>query len=207
MIEYKKGNIFNSKCQVLVNPVNTVGVMGAGLALQFRLVFPKMFERYKELCEKSLFHPGQLWLWTCSSRWAVLNFPTKKHWKDWSESYLIEAGLEKFLKTYRDRGIQSVAFPILGTGKGGLKRNIVIPLMEKYLGQVNAHVEIWDWDETIPDYLYEEFKSYYSQDGNTFDRIVLDCKNFDQLSQRRGVSKEKISKEIQAKLGIETYEG
>ena len=81
MIKEIKGNIFNSKCQALVNTVNCVGVMGKGIALECKLRFPGMFEKYKEFCDTKKIRPGILQLWKNSKPW-VLNFPTKMHWKD-----------------------------------------------------------------------------------------------------------------------------
>ena len=206
MIEYKTGSIFDSGAPILVNPVNTVGVMGAGLALTFRLIFPKMFERYKEICDQSLFHPGQLWLWTMSRRWSVLNFPTKKHYRDWTEPYILEAGLQTFVETYRERGVWWIAFPILGAGHGKMKKEDSLFLMTKYLEPLpDCKVEIWEPDNQndSPDTLWQEFQSHYTEADTTFARIVMACSGFDQLAAWRGVSKQKISKEISEKLSIE----
>lgn len=99
MLQTYKGNLFDSKAQVLVNPVNLNGIMGKGLALEFKKRYPEMFERYRELCKKRKFLPGQLWLYKGSDPW-ILNFPTKISWCDASDLKLIEKGLIKFRATY-----------------------------------------------------------------------------------------------------------
>ena len=86
----KDSNIFNSKCQTLVNTINCVGVMGKGLALEMKNRFPTMFEKYKDLCNKQLIDVGKLWLYKDFNGTWILNFPTKKHWKLNSEYEYIE---------------------------------------------------------------------------------------------------------------------
>lgn len=143
MILYVKGNLFNSPAQVLVNTVNTVGVMGKGVALEFKQLFPEMYQQYRELCEHDQFSVGQLWLYRDSQKW-VLNFPTKRHWRAPSRVEYIEAGLQKFVQVYSDWGIHSIAFPPLGCGNGQLDFvTQVRPLMEKYLKQLPIDVFIY----------------------------------------------------------------
>ena len=79
-IKIISGNIFTSKCQTIVNTINCVGVMGAGIALECRLRYPEMYKKYVELCENREISIGILWLYKSEDRW-ILNFPTKKHWK------------------------------------------------------------------------------------------------------------------------------
>jgi len=119
MIMYVTGNLFQSPAQVLVNTVNTVGVMGKGVALEFKRLFPDMFLRYRELCEGGEFKIGQLWLYKTPNKW-VLNFPTKKHWRYPSRVEYITAGLQTFCRNYARLGIHSIAFPPLGCGHGQL---------------------------------------------------------------------------------------
>lgn len=114
----KTGNIFASQSQTLVNTVNCDGVMGAGIALEFKLRLPEMFDRYAEHCRARRINIGSLWLYkppaeSREQRWA-LNFPTKRHWKYPSKVEYLEAGLEKFLESYQQKGIQSIAFPCWG---------------------------------------------------------------------------------------------
>ncbi len=154
MIIYVNENLFNSPAQVLVNTVNTVGVMGKGLAKEFKRLYPEMADQYKELCERELLTIGKLWLYRSSSRW-VLNFPTKKHWREKSRIEYIERGLRKFVETYRSRGIISISFPMLGCGNGQLNWQEVRPLMEKYLKNLTIPVYIHTFEDTsiVPEHL------------------------------------------------------
>lgn len=132
MITYLKGDIFSSPAQVLVNTVNTVGVMGKGVALEFKKRYPEMFSAYERVCKAKQLEIGKLFLWKGPEKW-VLMFPTKVHWRNPSKIEYIEAGLQKFSATYADKGITSAAFPRLGCGNGGLDWKQVQPLMEQYL--------------------------------------------------------------------------
>lgn len=142
MIHYVSGNIFDSPAQTLVNPVNTVGVMGKGLALEFKKRYPKMFEEYKKQCHDGWLHVGDLMLWRAKDHF-VLNFPTKKHWKDPSSLIYVEAGLLSFVNKYESYGISSIAFPKLGCGNGGLDWEVVKPVMERYLQELPIDVYIY----------------------------------------------------------------
>lgn len=158
-LKFIKGNIFNSKAQSIVNTVNCVGVMGKGIALVFKLRYPKMFDLYSEYCKNKLIGIGKLWLYKEEENapW-VLNFPTKFHWKYPSKMEYIEKGLSKFVETYKDKGIASVAFPLLGTHNGGLDKQEVLSVMNQYLGQCDIPIEIYEYDPLAPDDLFEMFK-------------------------------------------------
>ena len=143
MIQYTIGNIFNSPAQTIVNPVNTVGVMGAGLAKQFKDRYPNMFTKYKSACDNKLFDVGKLML-IHEQDHMVLLFPTKRHFAYQSQLGYIEAGLKRFAHIYKEKGIQSIAFPRLGCGLGGLDwEQQVKPIMEKYLGSLPITVYIY----------------------------------------------------------------
>lgn len=142
MITYVVGDLFKSPARVLVNTVNTVGVMGKGLAKDFKTIYPEMFKQYQLLCEKGQFNVGQLWLFKTNHKW-ILNFPTKKNWKHPSKIEYIDAGLQKFVSTYADKGITSASFPLLGCGNGGLDwEREVRPLMEYYLKNLPIDIYI-----------------------------------------------------------------
>lgn len=143
MILYVTGNLFQSPAQVLVNTVNTVGVMGKGVAYTFKQLYPEMFKEYRDLCERGQLEIGKLWLYKSRNKW-VLNFPTKKHWRNPSKVEYIVAGLEKFAQTYDRMGIHSIAFPPLGCGNGQLDfETQVQPIMEKYLKNLPIEVFIY----------------------------------------------------------------
>lgn len=158
------GNIFNSKAQTIVNTVNCVGVMGKGIALVFKLRYPNMFELYQKYCAQHLIEIGKLWIYKGdeSDPW-VLNFPTKTHWKLPSEYDYIEKGLQKFVETYKERGITSIAFPILGANNGGLDKDNVLEIMLHYLSQCNIPVEIYQYDPLAADDLFETFKTKWNE--------------------------------------------
>jgi O-acetyl-ADP-ribose deacetylase (regulator of RNase III) len=151
------GNIFTSKCQTIVNTVNCVGVMGAGIALECRLRYPDMYQQYSTLCNDGKINIGTLWIYKAPERW-LLNFPTKEHWKYPTKEEYLHAGLRKFMDTYEDRGIQSVAFPVLGAQNGGLEPTRSIEIMEAYLRDCSIQVEIYQYDPMALDDLFVRFK-------------------------------------------------
>jgi O-acetyl-ADP-ribose deacetylase (regulator of RNase III) len=164
MITYVYGDLFQSPAKVLVNAVNTVGVMGKGIALDFKRIYPEMFQQYQQLCEKKQFTTGQLWIYKTPHKW-ILNFPTKKHWRDKSKLEYIEEGLVKFVATYDERRIDSVSFPRLGCGNGELDwEREVQPLMEKYLSSlpIPVYVHIFDpAEKQLPEHQnFEQIKAW-----------------------------------------------
>jgi O-acetyl-ADP-ribose deacetylase (regulator of RNase III) len=167
-IEVIKGNIFNTKAQTIVNTVNCVGVMGKGVALVYKLRYPKMFDLYSDYCKSKLIGIGKLWLYKGEENapW-VLNFPTKYHWKYPSKIEYVEKGLQKFVDTYQEKGITSIAFPMLGTHNGGLDKEEVLSIMKHYLSQCNIPIEIYDYDPSAPDDLFETFKSKWNAIPNS----------------------------------------
>jgi len=143
MITYLSGDLFQSPANVLVNTVNTLGVMGKGIALKFKRIYPEMFEAYRNLCERDELQIGQLFLYKTSNKW-ILNFPTKKHWRNPSKAEYIEAGLKKLRERYPELGMTSIAFPELGCGNGELNfETQVKPLMEQYLGKLSIPTFIY----------------------------------------------------------------
>lgn len=142
MITYVGNSLYESPAQVLVNTVNTQGVMGKGVAAEFKRIYPKMFEQYRDLCERRKIDIGVLWIYKTPRKW-ILNFPTKKHWRNPSKPEYIEAGLRKFYEQFAIAGIHSIAFPALGCGNGGLDwQETVKPLMEKCLNKLPIDVFI-----------------------------------------------------------------
>lgn len=160
MITEIKGNIFTSKVQTIVNTVNCVGVMGAGIAYECRLRYPEMFIRYSELCKNKQLNIGMLWLYKSPEKW-VLNFPTKNHWKYESKPEYLEKGLQKFLDTYNEKGIKSIAFPLLGASNGGIPEAVSLEIMYKYLEKCDAEIEIYHYDPNAFDDVFADFKKIW----------------------------------------------
>lgn len=148
MLIYKRTSLLEANTQTLVNTVNCVGVMGKGIAKEFKERDPKMFAAYKNICDQKLLQPGNLWLWRGSPNW-VLNFPTKRHWRSPSKLEWVEAGLKKFVSTYEGQGISEISFPKLGCGNGNLDWDEVRPMMEHYLSDLSIPVFIHDFTEDI----------------------------------------------------------
>lgn len=140
-LKIEHGDIFASRAQVLVNPVNRVGVMGAGLAKEFRFRYPSMFQLYKASCAKGDIANSTVFLCPISVGDApmgpnefILCFPTKNDWRNPSHLHLIATGLAQTTELAASMGLSSFAFPALGCGLGGLSwENQVLPLMRKYL--------------------------------------------------------------------------
>lgn len=158
MFEYIEGNIFDSPAQVIVNTVNTVGVMGKGIALEFKKRYPDMFVAYRSACEKHQLTTGKLMLWRAPDHW-ILMFPTKQNWRNPSKLEYIEQGLLKFVNTYSERNISSIAFPKLGCGNGELDWNIVKPLMEKYLKPLPIDIYIYIGSKIVDEPEHKEPKA------------------------------------------------
>jgi len=140
MIRYYEGTVFNSSADAFVNTINTVGVMGAGIALEFALRYPKMFDDYKLKCESKQLKVGKVDYY--QDEILIVNFPTKWHFKYPSQIEWIEQGLIDFKNTYKNYNFKSIAFPRLGCANGGLHWEMVKPLMEKYLSDLDVEVII-----------------------------------------------------------------
>jgi O-acetyl-ADP-ribose deacetylase (regulator of RNase III) len=152
MIHLSKGSIFDTEAEALVNPVNCVGVMGAGLALEFRRRFPRNYLRYRNACANGILDPGGL-LWSSialeedlrnvQADW-VLNFATKLHWRDSSKLEYIENGLKELAFVLKGLEIGSVAVPALGCGLGGLNWADVKALTYEHLDKVPETVYLFE---------------------------------------------------------------
>lgn len=139
MITYRHGNLLQSDAEALVNTVNCVGVMGKGIALQFKQAFPANFSAYQKACKAEAVHPGKLFVFDTghmiNPRW-IINFPTKTHWRAPSQISYIEQGLADLVGVIREYGIKSIALPPLGCGNGGLDWQQVQPLIEAALADL-----------------------------------------------------------------------
>lgn len=167
-------NIFKSNCQTLVNTVNCVGVMGAGIALEFKYRYPEMFERYVKLCNEHHIQIGKLWIYNVPNKNnKVLNFPTKNHFKYPSKYEYIEKGLERFLETYKEKGVESIAFPMLGARNGGLDPEKIEKIMCSYLDKCEIPVEIYEYCPEASDDLIDNFKNLLlSYDTSDLKRLM-----------------------------------
>lgn len=158
MIYYTKGNIIQADVEALVNTVNTVGIMGKGIALAFKKAFPDNYKIYRKLCEDKQFNIGDLLVTNTDQTRPkfIVNFPTKKHWRGRSKIEFIEIGMKELVKVINEKQIKSIAIPPLGCGNGGLNWNEVKSIMLKELESVDEGVEIIIYE---PGYNNQEIKS------------------------------------------------
>lgn len=148
MINSATGDILKADVDAVVNTVNTVGVMGKGLALQFKRRYPENFKAYKRACDSGDVEVGRMFVTETHELRGprlIINFPTKKHWRADSRIEYIEAGLRDLVRVIEERRIQSIAIPPLGAGNGGLDWREVRPLVEGALAPIEGlRVEIFD---------------------------------------------------------------
>lgn len=144
MIKYIPFSMFDAfsdpDVQTVVNTTNCMGIMGKGLALEFKIRFPEMFEDYVGRFKSGNLNPNEPYLYKTKDKWIV-NFPTKNHWRYPSRLEFVDGGLKYFIQHYKEWGVKSIAFPRLGCTSGGLKWEQVKPVMEKHLSNLDG-VEI-----------------------------------------------------------------
>ncbi|HTA27386.1 MAG TPA: macro domain-containing protein [Bacteroidia bacterium] len=159
-MKYIKGNLLEAETQALVNTVNTVGVMGKGIALQFKERFPINYKLYSDACKKKEIAIGKMFVVkenTFQGEKIIINFPTKTEWYKPSQYDYIEEGLKDLVRVIKEYKIQSIAIPPLGCGNGGLKWDKVKPLMDKYLvGLPDIHIQIYEPNEAVKEILQKE---------------------------------------------------
>jgi len=148
MIHFKTGNILSDKSQAIVNTVNCVGVMGKGLALQYKKAFPDNFKEYKSACDKQFVTPGKMFITRyddiIESKF-IINFPTKKHWKGASKIEYIDEGLDDLISQIKKLKITSVAIPPLGSGLGGLNwQEVKSKIVDAFSSIENVEVVIYE---------------------------------------------------------------
>lgn len=151
------GDILQSKAQTLINTVNCVGVMGKGIALEFKKRFPDMYDDYVKRCGRGEVKPGIPYLYKTLFPPQIINFPTKEHWKSTSRLSDIERGLTYLLEHYRSWGITSLAIPPLGCGNGQLEWRVVGPLIYRFAKEMAIPVELYAPYGTHPKELTVEF--------------------------------------------------
>lgn len=137
-IELRIGDIFKTDAEAIVNTVNCVGIMGRGIALQFKNAYPANFKAYKAACDAEQVQPGRMFVFETGKFTPrfIINFPTKRHWKGKSRIEDIEAGLISLADEIKSRGIKTVAIPPLGAGLGGLDWGDVLPRIKSALQDI-----------------------------------------------------------------------
>lgn len=205
MITYYTGSVFNAKAEAIVNTVNCTGVMGAGLALEFKLRYPEMYENYAEKCKTHNIQVGRMDYYQEKDK-IIINFPTKDYFMYPSKIEWIESGLKDFVASYKNHGIKSVAFPKLGSLNGGLEWNQVKPLMERYLSMVDADIFICLDEDKEADGLEKKMVDYYN---NNFQLIIPQVKRLSE--QQKDILKNALPLKrfwhlsILDKIGMTTY--
>jgi O-acetyl-ADP-ribose deacetylase (regulator of RNase III) len=151
MIEFMTEDILQADAEALVNTVNCVGIMGKGLALQFKRAFPGNFRAYETACTHKQVQPGRMFVYetrTLTNPRFIINFPTKRHWRDKSRIEDIDSGLRALATEIRQRGIHSIAIPPLGCGLGGLDWAEIRPrIIDALHGLDDLHVILFEPNE------------------------------------------------------------
>lgn len=145
MLRLTSGNLLEADAEALVNTVNTHGVMGKGIALQFKKAFPDNFEAYAKACEKGEVRPGHVFLFERSvlnGPRYIFNFPTKRHWRDRARLDDLASGLNDLVSKVEALGIRSIAVPPLGCGHGGLSWKTVYPMIEEAFAELGKTVDV-----------------------------------------------------------------
>ena len=220
MIKYLSGTIFNAGTSTIVNTVNCDGFMGAGLALEFKLRYPKLYQDYlKDIAENKV-NIGQVNYYFVNNM-TIINFPTKLHFNFPSKTDWIEAGLKNFVETYKKFNITSVAFPKLGARNGGLDWREVKIIMEKYLSNLDIDVFICLDEkadaEGIEKLMIEQLNKLVSHDANDMLKLKpnilkliyekLPVKRFYQIYEVKGLGIKSYEKIFKYYYGLATNDG
>lgn len=205
------GNLFASNAMALVNTVNCVGAMGKGIALEFRRRFPEMFKQYQIDCDKKLLVPGRIYSYQSQDR-LILNFAIKDNWKYPSKIAWIESSLKQFAAHYKQKGINSVAFPWMGAENGGIPLEIIQSTMRKHLQPLEEiDIEVYSFDPIAYDPMFEQLQKialsedpdkYRAESGiqaKAFLQIISATRNesvkgMSQISKIDGVGKTTVDK-------------
>lgn len=143
VMEIEGGNILESKAQTLITTVNTVGVMGKGLALAFKESFPGLYPSYKQACDRGIFKRDGFFVYEVDGSRKIVCMPTKRHWRYPSKIEWIDESLYRLAHDYMKYGITSLAVPALGCGEGRLKWEDVYPLIVRYLDRIEIPVAVY----------------------------------------------------------------
>ena len=160
MIQLQTGNLLESNAEALVNTVNTVGIMGKGIALQFKNMFPSNYKLYAKACKNGEVQIGKLFVTEettlLGGRKIIINFPTKTDWRKPSEYIYIEQGLKALSKLIVDNKIASIGIPPLGAGNGGLDWNKVKAMIELHLSPLDCNIQIYQPNVLIQEAMKKE---------------------------------------------------
>lgn len=160
MIQYIIGNILDSNAQALVNTVNTMGVMGKGIALQFKKAYPNNYKAYEKASKNEEVKVGKMFVTldsnTTTGERIIINFPTKTNWRKPSEYTYIEDGLDNLVEVINNKQIKSIAIPPLGAGNGGLNWEKVKTIIEQKLGHLNIDIYVYEPTMQIQEHLMKE---------------------------------------------------
>ncbi|WP_300730445.1 macro domain-containing protein [uncultured Rikenella sp.] len=160
MISYTKGNMLESPTQALVNTVNTVGIMGKGIALQFKMMFPNNFRAYQQACKEGRVRVGHMFVtherMLSGEEKIIINFPTKEHWRSPSQYSFVTEGLDDLRRVIQDENIQSITLPPLGCGNGGLKWDTVRQMIEDKLSDLDCDIHIYTPNHQVAEILKKE---------------------------------------------------
>lgn len=146
MVELRRGDLFESGAEAIVNTINCVGVMGKGIALLFKQRYPDMFRTYVKYCNKKLIRVGKMWVWHTGEpdyRY-IFNFPTKDDWRNPSKLEWISSGLDDLKNCVIMMGVESIAMPALGCTNGGLNFGDVRALVEEKLNDLEIPVILFE---------------------------------------------------------------
>lgn len=207
MIKYSSGTVFNSGCNAMVNTVNCLGIMGAGIALEFKLRYPLMFLEYKEKCRNKQVIIGNVDYWKGNNGDIIINFPTKYDFRYPSRLDWIENGLINFVKTYKKMNLKSVAFPKLGVSHGELSWMEVQKIMERHLSSLEIDVIICLDETRKPEGQELEMVNAFNNilTGKLSSKVRLNRKQLEKLDSCRPISRFRDLQEIES-IGTGTYE-
>jgi len=189
MFRYDDGTVFNAGTDAMVNTVNTAGVMGRGIALDFRLRYPEMFEDYKKRCGAGEIVTGKVCYYRLDDGKVIVNFPTKKDFRYPSQLSWIKEGLADFVKTYRDFGFRSVAFPPLGASLGKLPWEDVRPVMEHYLKMADLDAVICMNTKTEAEGIEKKMVSLFNAGADAANEVNLRPGQREALEQIRPIDR------------------
>lgn len=148
MLYFVSGNFWDQPADIRVNTVNCVGVSGKGVALQFKKAHPEMYQAYRAACERGEVQPGRLHIFDVSDSYKIVNFPTKRHWRDNSRYDDIDLGLKALQELLRALGKVTVTLPALGCGHGGLDWNRIRRRITVFLGDLEAEIYVYSPEDS-----------------------------------------------------------